>query len=259
MSYQTQIKVCSYDMQPDKTIKPSSLLKYFQQAAGDDLDQYGLTYEMLREKNMAFVLVKMNLQIYGEIGLNDQLILSTYPRRTSGAQFIRDFVVERLSQDSLSLKRDKVCECTTSWVLMDFINRRALRPASLPYAIPVSEEQPVYLSLFRTIVLNGELEQLDHRTIYYSQLDENDHMNNTVFADIAGDYMPTEIRHAGRRIKGLEIHFASEGQLGNQLAVVRAWEPERNGYCLKVDNLSTGKICFEARVVFSDLQPDSKE
>ena len=50
--FSKEIKVKSYDVDKTSNIKLSSIMKYFQQIARENLDEFGMTYDFLREHNI---------------------------------------------------------------------------------------------------------------------------------------------------------------------------------------------------------------
>ena len=54
-----QIRISSFDVLPNGTVKPSALLRHMQQAAREDCDAMGCTYPYMREQNTVFVLIRL--------------------------------------------------------------------------------------------------------------------------------------------------------------------------------------------------------
>ena len=68
MSLEFETRIESYDVHPNNNARISAIFKLFQKAAGDDMDSTGLTYNMLREKNIAFfTFLLKNEHSLGEI------------------------------------------------------------------------------------------------------------------------------------------------------------------------------------------------
>lgn len=242
MSLEKTIRFYSYDTLPDKTIKPSSILKQMQQIAREDLDQFGLTYQNMRKENMIFVLTKLNLRIYRPMAPEQELQLNTNPRKVLGATFYRDF---RITDSDYTY-----AECATSWVLIDFIKRRPLRPSSLPFEIPHNCEDELKLPLEKTFTLEGDESKVGERQVFYSSLDENNHLNNTVYADFACDYLPKEFTEKDKKTYSLQINFLNEAFLGNNLTFHRI--VDNNKYLLTVENNTLQKKCFQSLIEFHD-------
>ena len=75
MSLTMTMKVESYDVQPNGSIKISSLLKFLQKAAGDELLNTPFSFMNLASRNTAFVLTKMTLNIIKDIKIYDEVDL----------------------------------------------------------------------------------------------------------------------------------------------------------------------------------------
>ena len=90
-----------------------------------------------------------------------------------------------------------------------------------------------------------ELTEVGKRSILYSDIDYNMHMNNTRYPDMLCDYMPID---AVGRITGMTLSYLREASYGDTLTVLRG---ESDGsYYFKTVN-SVGETCLEAIVTLS--------
>ena len=79
------------------------------------------------------------------------------------------------------------------------------------------------------IAEHPELPEIGRRTIRYSDIDYNRHLNNAVYPDIAMDVVPDAWRE--RPYTGMQIDYVSEALLGEELTL-RGGETE-NGYLVQ--------------------------
>lgn len=246
MSTELNSRIESYEVQPNGNVKISSLLKLFQKLAGDDLDGSNMTYMNLREKNIAFVLTKVSLKLYSDIKLYDEINIKTYPRVLHGATFIRDFII--------FLNGKTVGYATSSWVLIDLEKRKILRPSVLDEfgTIKTSEDNFKELPDIRKKVEPSSLQKTNVREIHYSQLDMNEHLNNTYYADIIFDTISPSV-HPSDAGMFLEINYKSEAMLENKLELYASSTTSREiDFCAVND--ANGKICFSAYVNFDGIE-----
>ena len=241
MAKERKIKVCSYDVLYNTTHKLSSLYKYFQQIAGDDLDAIGMTYESLLEKGIVFVLAKMKTVFYSPLRKNDEIVLKTCQRRIKGASFIRDYV---LIKDGKT-----VAETSSYWVLMDINTRRLCRPSILGDSM----YEPCELSSFEIderFAFPDAVEVGNYRyTVAFSDIDENRHMNNTRYPDLCLDAIggiPENMY-----VSEVLIDYLTESKLGERLDVTFNKAPVDNEYYFSALNLTTEKKCFDTRIKLS--------
>ena len=177
-------KIQSYEVQPNGNMRISTLFRLFQKIAGDDLDKTGLTYDFLRDKGIIFVITKMSIKFYSNIKTSDHIEIITRPRGCRGASFIRDFDVK--------IDGKRVAYASSSWALINTQTRSLLRPTSLDEfgGVPCDSDDIIVLDDSRIKLDASLLQRTDVRKVYYSQIDKNNHMNNTFYPDIVYDYIP---------------------------------------------------------------------
>lgn len=231
--YTKIIKINSYDVDYKNNLKLSSLAKYFQQVARENLDELGMTYNYLLKHNIVFVLSKYSIRIHNTISSDDNIILKTSPSEVKGVSFIRDFIIE----DS---DGSKLIEASSSWVIIDFKNRTILRPNALPSTIPHSGKLVDFYPE-RTNVLEGDL--LDQRTVRYADLDSNGHLNNCIYLDIICDALYKTYKDIPA-ISSIEISYEHEALANDELEIL--FLNENNCFHIKCFNKTQEKNCFSA-------------
>ena len=238
MSIEFNAKIESYDVQPNAFARISSLFRIFQKAACDDCDSTGMTYEVLRDNNIAFVLTKMTLEIYENIEMYDKLLVTAKPRGCRGASFLRDY---ELKKDGKILAR-----CCSEWVIIDFEKRRILRPTALDAlgGVPVDNTDMFEIVSPDMNFTEANMTYADTRKVYYSQIDRNNHMNNTFYPDIVYDYLPESFKASLKNTK-LTIRYASEIGCGDEYDIFTT--EENNLFSLVAKNKNTDKIIFTAK------------
>lgn len=213
MPTEKKIELYSYDANPDSSVKISSLMKHFQQIAREDLLDYGITYNMMRDANQVFVIIKARIEFNKKVSIYDELHLKTVPTKVSGITFFRDFF---LTDEN----NDLVASCSTSWVLMNFESRRILRPVDIISEIPAFPDQASDITLTRRFLFDDSpiSKSTNVRRIMYSNLDENNHFNNAETAAFAIDEVADRLMN-GDIIKSFEIHFNHESALGDEIDI----------------------------------------
>jgi len=208
-----KLELYSYDANPDGSVKIPSLMKHFQQIAREDLQEYGITYNMMRDVNQVFVIIKARIEFKKSISIYDDLYLKTVPTKISGITFFRDFFITDASGD--------ICaECSTSWVLMNYESRRILRPADIVAEVPSFPDQASNIILTRRFLFNDSpiFKSTNVRKVMYSNLDENNHFNNAETAGFAIDEISDRLVN-GETIQNFEIHFNHESALGDKIEI----------------------------------------
>ncbi len=237
-----KLDLYSYDANPDGSIKISSLMKHFQQIAREDLLQYGISYNMMRDVNQVFVIIKARIEFKRKISIYDELYLKTVPTKIVGITFFRDFFVSDADGNTLA-------ECSTTWVLMNYASRRIMKPKDIVAPVPEFPDEASDIVLTRRFQFEDSpiSDNTNVRKIYYSNLDENNHFNNTETAAFALDEVASRLV-AGEEIEVFEIHFNHESVLGDELSI--KYENYADCCFVCADNINFGENAFECYVGF---------
>lgn len=196
----------SYDLSAAGFVRPSALLRRLQEIAGRDLDSFGISYEDLRERNMAFVVSKIALLFERPLEENVRYTIRSSAQATHGATFPRSFVIEDA--------KGVAARANSLWALLDFEKRCLLRASALGGDIPSFPDLSGGLVCERLGRVRGE-EPIysDERRVYASLLDRNCHLNNCNYADLATDLLP----EGYGEVKEIHITFQKEARLGEVL------------------------------------------
>ncbi len=188
-------------------VKPSVLLYFAQEAAGDHCQLLGTDWDTLYEKHLFWALIRTRLQISREAGAGDVLTVETWPMPTTRTAFPRCTV----ARDQMGRE---VFRCVSLWVLMDTESRAMILPGKSGVQVP-------------GILRGGELEaprslppalytRQTERQVQYSELDRNGHMNNTRYVDWICDLLPGDF-HRTHPLRELTLCYLSEAREGESM------------------------------------------
>jgi len=239
MIYTNNIKVQHYDCDTNNRLKISGVMKYMQQTSGDQLDSLGLPHDKLIREHMVFLLSKMCIKVHKMPCCAQQLIVGTAAVTTKGARFVREFFVD-------SAAGERMVSALTLWLLVDPQSRRILRPVRFPYALP-----------FHPSIIHGAIGDLSiprlaekgnavitKQPVRYSHVDNNSHVNNSVYGDFVCDALPHE-ELTQRGIDTLVISFQNEARWGHLLEM-ETHSLSSNEYFIAGKHAASP--CFEALV-----------
>lgn len=237
MKYSIDYTTRWHDTDASRNVRPSALLVYMQETSNRHVADCGMSLDDLRdERGLAFILSKIRIAFHRPLRAFEDIRVETFTCPSRGYSSLRCFRV--LSGDEV------VAEADTNWALID-INEKNLRKME-DTGYEFEDEPPLSLDVpSRTRASSDvELAEVGKRTILYSDLDYNMHMNNTRYPDMLCDYMPIE--RVGR-IKGMTLSYLHEAAFGDTVTVLRG---EKDGaYYFRTVN-GEGVICLEAVVTF---------
>lgn len=185
-------------------IKLSELMKLHEKIGELHLNVFGSDSNELRnDHHVAFIFTKIAILVHRLPRENESIVLRTWCSGLKGVRFTRNY--QSFDSDGNVLTESK-CEMT----IIDLKSRRIVRPISLPgfeghlYNDEIENrcEAPKKIALPDDMTVIGT-HRADDRDI-----DQNGHVNNTVYADIMTQFIPEE--YSGSDIKSIEINYISE-------------------------------------------------
>lgn len=237
-----QIKIASTDVFPNSTVRPSALQRYMQQLAREDCDDMGCTYPFMREHNTVFVVTKLGISLDRPLREGETFTLRTYNNSISGITFDREYDI--LSNGS------EIGHCSSLWVLVRYDTRALVRPRDFPFEFECKQLDCRKVEMPRGFSGDGMIE-CGRRVVRVSDLDENNHLNNCVYPDIALDAID-DFDGLSEYVSGMRIIFRHEAHRLDELVISSRREDSRQ--TVFAHNDTTGQPCFEAEFLINKFQ-----
>ena len=202
--------------------KLSSMFGYFQDIAAFHSAELGASVERLyKELNVAWILLKMRVEIDEYPVLAEELYVDTWPQ-SPRALYERDYVIRRRSGETL-------VRAVSTWVIMNLETREIKRDKFLDYQnIEICKDRAVEKGVGRQRRIEGA-EPVYEKHIGYSDVDYNCHVNNAKYIDYIMDAIPFE-KHREKMIKAIEVYYVNELSPDSEL-VVASSQMEKGADC----------------------------
>ena len=212
------------DMDVDRfcKMKLSTLLYYAQEVAGKHSALLGADYDALAQKGLFWAVSRHKVQITRLPLLGETITVQTWPMPTTRVAYPRALV-------ACDAQGNELFRSVSLWVLMDLESRAMVLPGKSGVDVGgtlIGNELSVPHSL-----APKELKNTATRTVTYTCLDRNGHMNNTRYLDWVSDLLDSAF-HKDHTPKELVICYASEA-LENQVITLE-WDLSEDGI-LQVD------------------------
>lgn len=198
-------------------LKPSAMLLYIQQTAGEHSDSYNLTYEALAERGIFWAVIRHKIEVNRLPRVNETISLETWPMPTTRVAFPRSTVAYDQQGNVLF---QSIC----LWILMDLSNRSMLVPGKSGVEVEGflrGDELSTPKSLLPLPLTNHT-----PRTVVFSDLDRNGHMNNSRYLDWVQDLLPSD-HHRDHPIKELTMCYINEALESQNLDLT--WDRDEEG------------------------------
>ncbi len=220
-------------------LKPSALLYYVQEMAGQHFDRMALD-PTPEKKGLMWVIIRHRVQVTRLPQKGETIRLETWPMPTTRVAYPRSVVA--YDQEGRELFRS-----VSLWVLMDRNTRAMVLPGKS--GITVSgvlrgNELPSPGSLAPAICSARAT-----RRVCFTDLDVNDHMNNCRYLEWASDLLPS-IFHQAHELKDVTMCYLDEARESDELTIF--WELKADGV-LRVD-IQRRQEDKEIRIFTADLQ-----
>ena len=203
-------------------LKLSTLLYFAQEVAGNHFDRIAMTYDQLASRGMFWAIIRQRVSITRLPKSGETIRVETWPMPNTRVAFPRHVAAYDESGNELF-------RCISLWVLMDLESRSMILPGKSGIALPGTtqgNELPPPASLPAKQLLNHR-----NRTVCFTDLDRNGHMNNTRYLDWIADLLPSQF-HRDHSPREFTVCYLSEAREGQELTL--SWEFFDDG-CLNLD------------------------
>jgi len=199
----------SFDVGTAGLLKPQGIFQLFQEAAGNHATHLGVGYGTLRELGLFWVLSRVKVEILKLPAWGDEVTLTTWPKGVDRLFALRDF---RLS----GRDGDTMVQGTSCWLLVDIEKMRPRRIDSIPRSFPLNDKEHALQESLDKIPVPAGLDVRYERRVMTSDLDVNNHVNNTEYVRWITDCLEPGDGPA-RSIRTLQINYLEEAKLGETM------------------------------------------
>ena len=228
------------DLQCDRfgRLKPSAILWLVQEMAGRHCKILGLDWNTLAGKGMFWAIIRHRVQVKQMPRQGDTIRIETWPMPTSRVAYPRNVV-------AFDDRGNELFRTTSLWVLMDMHSRAMILPGKS--GVEVSgvlrgDELPVPGSL-PPVQLSGR----HTRTVAFTDLDLNGHMNNCRYLDWAMDLLPSQF-HQDHPLQDLTLGYLAEAKEADALTLCH--QLQQDNLRLEIQRCQDGK---EQRIFCADV------
>lgn len=215
-----------------------ALLGCLQEAAGRDAEARGAGMGLLRERGLAWVLLRLAMDVESRPWPTEDVTVATWPTRFGGATAERDFAVE-------SARGGRVAVASSRWAVFDLRTRRAVRVPEFIRALEVPPTPPA-LPFSPLPDANPSANRLGEQTVEVgpSDLDSLGHANNARYLEWSLAALPAGFTDE-RAIAHLDLTFKREALVGDRLRSLaflvgedavrhEIWKPDEREPCASI-------------------------
>ena len=188
-------------------LMPSKILFFAQEVAGQHCNLLSVDYDTLAQKRMFWAVIRHRVQVTRLPLRGETIRVETWPMPTTRVAYPRSVVAYD--------EAGKECFRSISlWVLMDLDTRNMILPGKSGISVVGTlrgTELPAPNSLVpKTLNISRS------RSVCFTDLDRNGHMNNTRYMDWIADLLPSAF-HRQHEIREFTVCYLSEAREGQEL------------------------------------------
>ena len=248
--YNEKCVMDTYRVDQNKIGKASGIWQVMQEAACHQMKAQKPSYEDLLDEGKALMLARVDLAIPEEVYLDEELIASSWPCESTRATFLRNYTLTDAEGENCKT----VAIADTQWSLVDIESRRILKVEDVDFSnYWMGEHKTLLKGKFKIPKETAEaMQEVGTKTVAYSDLDYNGHMNNTYYLDMLCDCIP-ELAEGTHRVSFVRIHYSKEAPLGERLKIMSTGaavlsEAEKEAY----------GVPAERKYIFRTEKPDGE-
>lgn len=239
--YQQDFKIDTLYVDCCGRLMPSKILYILQEVAGRHFSELAMDYDALARQGMFWAVTRHKVQITRLPRKDEVIHIETWPMPTTRVAYPRSMV----AYDEAG---NEVFRSISLWVLMDLNTRNMILPgkSGISVAGTLRGNELASPMGLPSKLLGSHRE----RTVGFTDLDRNGHMNNTRYLDWIYDLLPSDF-HTRHTVREFTVCYLSEAREGQQLDL--HWDFLEEGV-LQVDAYRKGEEkderIFAARILF---------
>jgi acyl-ACP thioesterase len=245
-SWTESYKITSLLVNPLGKLGLYGTLNLLQETAWMHAERFGFGMHAMETQGLFWVLTRQTLAMEQWPIFGTEVHIRTWLRPPEGAFVTREFKI--FNSENL-----EIGQASTSWLALDRNTRKILPIQKLRNWDEVTSPEDSGV-ITEKIPLEGEYAKVAKYRVRNSDLDINQHVNNTKYAQWILDSIPYPL-HKGLRLKKYKVNFLSETHLGDEVQIDRA----QNSCDPETTNFGTSTyrgVCVDDQRVLFTAQMD---
>ena len=198
-------------------MKLSMVLYLAQEIAGNHCQLLNADYDTLKKHRLFWAISRHKVQITRLPRSGETIRVETWPMPTSRVAYPRSVV-------AYDAQGSEVFRAISLWCLMDTNTRSMVLPGKSGVMVE-GTLRGNELAVPGSLTIKG-LENTCRRTVLFSDLDRNGHMNNTRYLEWIGDLLPSAF-HKDHTPREFTVCYHSEAREGEELHM--SWQVDGSG------------------------------
>lgn len=188
-------------------LKPSTILFYAQEVAGQHCRELSLDYDTLADRRLFWAIIRHKVEVSRLPMSGERIRVETWPMPTTRVAYPRSVV-------AYDEEGNECFRSISLWVLMDLDTRNMILPGKSGISVQ-GTVRGTELAAPATL-LPALAENRCTRRVSFTDLDRNGHMNNTRHLEWVWDLLPAAF-HRDHPVQGFTVCYLSEAREFDEL------------------------------------------
>ena len=199
--YQKSYVVSNNDVDKYFRLKIPAIFRYFQDVALLATESKGVDSISLSKRNIDWVITRMTVQIKRLPKCDEEIVVCTHPGKDMAMLYPRYFYI-------MDAKGEIIVSSSSIWALIDNNTRKVIVDRDVISKLP-PESYDCQPDLPEKLIEPQNKRLVEKRTIHYSDLDFNSHMNNVRYVELLMDVHDTAFYDA-HSVKRITLNYMRE-------------------------------------------------
>jgi acyl-ACP thioesterase len=201
--------VAGHEVGPGGEARPSTLLDYLQEVAGEHAATWKLAVTDLLPLGRTWVLSRYHLEFHRYPRFPEEVTVTTWPSSRTSTYATRDFTVD--DGDGRPLVR-----ATSAWAMLDLATKKPMRLDDVVPAEYAIDRRALEVE-FQRLPSLAEVDREVRMPVMLRDLDVNVHVNHVVYVQWALETIPVPVLMS-HRLATLEVAYRAEAHHGDTIA-----------------------------------------
>lgn len=199
--YQKSFIVSNNDVDKYFRLKIPAIFRYFQDIALLATESKGVDSISLSKRNIDWVITRMTVQIKRLPKCDEEIVVCTHPGKDMAMLYPRYFYI-------MDAKGEIIVSSSSIWALIDNTTRKVIVDRDVIAKLP-PESYDCQPDLPEKLAESPNKRFVEKRTIHYSDLDFNSHMNNVRYVELLMDVHDTAF-YDTHSVKRISLNYMRE-------------------------------------------------
>lgn len=205
-------EVSSHDVDVNNNGKPSIVQRYLLETANHQMRDRKPTYYELFHAGKSFILTRISIEILENVHQYENIEVKTWRCPSKGVTFVRCWEIWR---DEKVIVRGY-----SAWAIANYKDGSFSKIDDVDLSnYEIDETLDMNIATRFRLDKNLEFEKVGKRTVEFSDIDMNMHLNNTYYADMLWNNIPDLLN---KDVTSINIRFMHEAALGADIDIYMA-------------------------------------